>query len=357
MRISALEAALPFDSTDIRDYIDNALAALPNLIIGTMADDSLTGTAASDLILGLDGNDVIDAREDFGLDAEADLILAGRGNDTIDTGDNAIVLAGSGDDQLLIGRSSLILLGDGVDTVRIDADYPTGGENTIFGGAGDDVIDTRTRAVVANDRLYGGDGNDTINFMGNNTLVHGGAGNDLLYATVDFKAPTNNGHVYGESGDDLIFLGADPTFSPAGTHFELDGGDGNDTIMSNSTGSDQITGGAGNDVFVFNWIEASRPDDPDVITDFTFNAQEQDKIDLSILSEFTDWRPPINGLPSNLTFIGYDEFSGASREVRLVRSGDGTDVVIDVGGNWWFGLVSIHLAGVTQELTADAFLL
>ncbi|OWJ59870.1 calcium-binding protein [Inquilinus limosus] len=357
MRISAPASALPFDSTDIRDYTGNALAALPNLIIGTMADDSLTGTAASDLILGLDGNDVIDAREGSGRDAEADIILAGRGNDTIDTGDNAIVLAGSGDDQLLIGGSSLIILGDGVDTVRIDADYPTGGENTIFGGAGDDVIDTQTHAVVANDRLYGGDGNDTINFMGNNTLVHGGAGNDLLYATVDVKAPTDNGRVYGDGGDDLIFLGGDDAFSPAGTHFELDGGDGNDTIMSNSRGSDQISGGAGNDVFVFNWIESSRPDDPDVITDFTFNAQEQDKIDLSILSEFPDWRPPINGLPSNLTFIGYDEFSGAGREVRLVSSGDGTDVVIDMGPTSYMRLVSIHLGGVTQELTTDAFLL
>ncbi|WP_225765829.1 calcium-binding protein [Inquilinus sp. Marseille-Q2685] len=352
MRISAPESALLFDSTDIRDYTDNALAALPNLIIGTMADDSLTGTAASDLILGLDGNDVIDAREDFGIDAEADIILAGRGNDTIHTGDNAIVLAGSGDDLAWITQSTTVLLGDGNDTLRVEA-YRSGG-NTVFGGAGDDVIDTQTHAVVANDRLYGGDGNDTINFIGDNTLVHGGAGNDLLYAGVDGRAPTDNGCVYGDGGDDMIFLGGSIIDTPSGTHFELDGGDGNDTIMSNSRGSDQITGGAGNDVFVFNWIEASRPADADVITDFTFNAQEQDKIDLSILSEFADWRPPIDGLPSNLTFIGYDEFSGAGREVRLVRSGDGTDVVIDMGSE---GLVSIHLAGVTQELTADAFLL
>jgi len=95
----------------------------------------------------------------------------------------------------------------------------TEGDDTIIGGASDDVID----ALGGNDYVSGNAGNDTIyGGSGNDTLL-GGEGNDML------TGATGNDVLDGGVGDDTYFYGS---------------GDGQDTI-SDASGSDTLTLGEG----------------------------------------------------------------------------------------------------------------
>ncbi|WP_262215586.1 hypothetical protein [Serratia ficaria] len=58
-----------------------------------------------------------------------------------------------------------------------------------------------------------------------------------------------------------------------------------------------------------------------------------------------------------MTFIGYQEFSGNGKEVRLVHTEDGTNVEVDPFVEPGADLFQIQLTGVTQELTQEAFIL
>ncbi len=123
---------------------------------------------------------------------------------------------------------------DGNDTLT--AGYYTG---SLFGDAGDDVVDGRPSAYLSlvdggagDDTLYtnangfgeanGGAGDDTIYAHG---AVHGGAGNDLIAMQQTYY----NGRVYGDEGDDRI-TAADSSNAIAG-----------------GSGADTLTGGAGAD--------------------------------------------------------------------------------------------------------------
>src|SRR5262249_35375663 len=114
----------------------------------------------------------------------------------------------------------------------------------IFGNSQDEIIDG---SVIWGDRLYGGDGADTINGNGGDDYIEGDEGNDLL-----LSGGTGNDTILGGQGDDL-----------------LEGGDGNDTLyggLDNDTlrggkdndqliggiGGDQLEGGTGFATYVYN---------------------------------------------------------------------------------------------------------
>ena len=97
---------------------------LSSLILGTAAEDSLTGTDQRDYIFGLEGSDSL---EGFGGD---DFLFGGEGDNTIRGGDER------------------------------DRIYSNGGKDQLFGGAGND----RFRDVSGGNEIRGGDGRDTINY-------------------------------------------------------------------------------------------------------------------------------------------------------------------------------------------------
>ncbi|SMB32247.1 Hemolysin-type calcium binding domain protein (fragment) [Sterolibacterium denitrificans] len=116
---------------------------------------------------------------------------------------------------------------------QADRVYGNGGNDALYGGAGDDFLDGGT----GNDSLYGGSGNDTLNGGTGNDYLAGEAGNDILQ---------------GGSGDDILT-------DTSGTAL-FDGGAGNDTLTGGAgaevfiggAGNDTLTTGAGNDVICFN---------------------------------------------------------------------------------------------------------
>ena len=150
-----------------------ALAATTN---GGPRDERLVGTQFNDIIDGAQGNDRI-----FGL-AGDDLLLGHAGNDRIH--------GGAGNDQLA-------------------GDVNQAGDVTSF------------------DRLWGGQGDDTLRGGDARDWMHGGQGNDTLL---------------GQAGRDVLFGGrGDDT---------MDGQGGNDRIRARDGARDSVRCGEGVDIAV-----------------------------------------------------------------------------------------------------------
>jgi Ca2+-binding RTX toxin-like protein len=217
--------------TDAINGIGNDLA---NVIIGNAAANSLWGGLGNDTLIGGDGDDGL-----AGVDG-ANTLLGGAGNDRLDGGDgndfldggtgndslrgglgNDTLMGGEGDDIYEIGLDTDVLTenpDEGTDTVIVQQSgvSHTLGANfenlTVFSWWGDMVNITGNELANVltgdngNDLIAGGAGNDTLQGGGANDTLIGGEGNDFL---TDY------------SGSDI---------------YEVDRGDGQDTIADNSGG-------------------------------------------------------------------------------------------------------------------------
>ncbi|WP_308427538.1 calcium-binding protein [Saccharospirillum salsuginis] len=101
---------------------------------------------------------------------------------------------------------------------------------TVVGTSGDDVI---TGVNNHTDRLYGGDGNDTLSGLSGNDYLYGELGEDTL------KGGNGNDYLEGGHGDDTLIAG--------NGNDKLYGGAGNDTLSVNGSGSNELYGGDGDD--------------------------------------------------------------------------------------------------------------
>ncbi len=135
---------------------------------GAAADETLTGGATSDVLIGGDGNDTLEGG------AGDDVLLGNSGDDTVS--------ADSGDDRVSGGAGNDTLSGDdGNDSVSGGA-----GDDILSGGAGDDHVSggsgaDRLAGGAGNDMLEGGDGADTYYFSR-------GDGQDVISAHTDTVA-------------------------------------------------------------------------------------------------------------------------------------------------------------------------
>lgn len=176
-------------------------------------DQTIDGTEDKDLILGNNGNNIINA---YGGD---DVIFEDGGNDIIDAGEgNDIVYAGADNDLV----------------------FAQGGDDLVYGGLGDDMI-------------FGGDGHDAIFADGGNDVVFAGSGNDMVtggYGNDVISGDDGDDMIYGESGNDALFGrdGNDELFGTDGYDL-LDGGAGDD-LLDGGSEADEMVGGAGDDTYV-----------------------------------------------------------------------------------------------------------
>ncbi len=120
---------------------------------------------------------------------------------------------------------------------------------TVNAGDGNDIINFK-KSKYKNNKLNGGNGNDTVYGGTNIDIIHGNNGNDKLYGL------NGNDKLYGDAGDDILKggkgndlldggKGNDKLYGEDGND-TLKGGDGND-ILDGGNGNDQLTGGKGND--------------------------------------------------------------------------------------------------------------
>jgi serralysin len=202
---------------------------VPDVRVGTDADDTFISTGAVAIFSGGDGNDTLTGGDlaDV-LRGGNDFLDGGRGDDNINTGaGDDVVLAGRGDDTIggMAGRDT-IEAGAGNDLVAWND--PTG--DLVFGGRGHDTL---RGGDIAADTIFGGSGDDLIRAVANQQLATHAA--DLLF---------------GDKGDDAIL-----------------GGNANDTIEGGA-GDDTLAGFGGADTFVFRF---DAPGD-DTINDFDTTA-------------------------------------------------------------------------------------
>jgi len=276
----------------------------------TIFDDVLTGTASSDTIDLLTGDD---------------LYSGGDGND---------IISGDGGNDTLNGND---------------------GDDNLFGGFGDDILiggsgNDRLGDLSGNDTLIGGDGNDfyTIDGAGDIIVEAEDGGVDRIQTTVDYTLGSNveqlaliqgtaavNGtgnsldnRLFGNSADNtLIGLdGVDVFFGRAGND-TLIGGDGDD-VMIGEAGDDVLEGGAGrdfllsgdgNDTFAFTTL-----DGVDIVRDFNASADFLDLTELFVSFGYGGSDPIADGylrfgINGNNTFVQVDADGSSGTASQIVN--------------------------------------
>jgi Ca2+-binding RTX toxin-like protein len=212
---------------------------------GGAGADSLTGGFLDDVLHGGGGNDYL-----WGGQGGADVLYGEDGDDGLLGSGNDHLYGGSGNDDLIGVFNDTLDGGDGNDKLHGER-----GHTTLDGGNGDDVLST---AHGASNVLLGGQGNDTLDSNSFDDTLDGGGGDDVLKVLTD-----------GWAG------------GSAGT-LQLEGGDGNDTMMLTLTdgGHATVHGGAGSDTYV---VSMATGDTLVTITDFQAGSGG-DRIDLSAIA-------------------------------------------------------------------------
>jgi len=189
------------DSNLIQEFVSTGIEAYGTVINGVpgMVDQAHVAKAMDAMLLGGD---------------TAEKRLAAAQNAVV----SPVVAFGSGDDQLieanptqqLTFKANTVFTGAGADVV--DSALNEGFRNTIFAGSGDNVVFAGTRDVVT-----GGSDRDSFNAThGDGNRLSGMDGDD------DFVIGTSNNRVLGGDGNDVFTI-----LSSAGTNY-LNGGSGSD---------------------------------------------------------------------------------------------------------------------------------
>ena len=150
-----------------------------NKLVGTSANDNLTGTNLRDFIIANNGEDVVRGRQGD------DFLLGGQGNDNLrgNRGED-ILFGGLGDDDLHGGRDNDVLAGEfGADVLR-------GGNDRFLG-------DEDTFLFAARSAGYA----DKSGALASDTIVDFEAGFDILQFE-DYDAAAQLSYV--QDGDDVI---------------------------------------------------------------------------------------------------------------------------------------------------------
>lgn len=226
--------------------------------------DTLDGGDDSDLLFGGADSDVI-----FGS-AGADYIDAGAGNDiNVDGQGGDDVIRGGGNNDVLHGGAGIdYILGDGGD----DQLYGDAGNGSVqsgqrlFGGDGSDTLNAYApdtspgQYTLVGDQLFGGNDGDTLNGNLRSEILVGGAGDDLLRGDYlkgpayekNLLADQNGGadKLFGDGGEDKLYGG--------GGDDEMWGGPDTD-YLDGQMGADTQYGGSGIDLFVLSAMNSLQP--------------------------------------------------------------------------------------------------
>src|SRR5581483_11540314 len=148
---------------------------------------------------------------------------SGEGNDTV---------YASVDYNLAANVENLILQGGATQG------YGNTLNNTIYGTGGDNLLNGNAGA----DSMYGGAGNDSyfVDNAGDQVVENSGAGNDTVYASVDYTLAANV--------ENLILQGG-ATQGYGNTLNNTIYGTGGDNLLNGNAGADSMYGGAGNDSY------------------------------------------------------------------------------------------------------------
>ena len=241
---------------------DNAInvsaSAIPTTLTGNGGNDTITGGAASDLLI--ETGDVDFLLTDAGLTGlGTDLfsgidqvqLQGGSGNNVLDASAStrAVTLSGGdGNDTLIGGQLADILFGESGN----DHLTGNGGADNLLGGAGTDrLVEAGDNDFTLGSGSLNGAVKDIINSFEEAELTGGASANTFLVTTFDGPVTLNGGggndSLEGTSFDDsLNGGGGDDTLKGEEGSDTLNGEAGTDNLLGGS-GSDSISGGDGND--------------------------------------------------------------------------------------------------------------
>ncbi len=213
--------------------------ALGVTVNGNSGNDTITGSQFADTLNGGGGNDVL-----YGGPG-ADTMSGGTGNDVyyvVDSGDVVTEQTSAGTDEVRTTLASTTLA---INVENLTGLLSTGQtlngnilDNSLTGGAGDDVLDGKTGA----DTMIGGAGNDIyyIDNAGDIVTEQSNGGTDEVRTTLaSYTLAANVENLTGlaTTGQTLTGNSADNVLTGGSGADKLDGGGGNDSLY----------GGAGND--------------------------------------------------------------------------------------------------------------
>ena len=282
-------------------------------LVGSSANDRITGTAGADKLIGLDGADTLNGR------AGPDVMVGGPGNDTYrvdDPGDRVEERPGEGIDRVI---------------ATIDYALPANVEHlTLTGRAVTGIGNELNNSLLGNrlaNRLFGGPGNDTLNGGAGADWLAGGPGNDVYYvddpgdivweeldegidrvhAWIDFVLPEHVEHLtlHGEARTGTGNALANSITGNALDNW-LNGGDGADTL-DGALGADVMTGGLGDDTYYVD-------DEGDVVVER--DGEGTDRVLASISFRLGDH-------VENLTLLGSAAINGFGNAGGNVITGNG----------------------------------
>jgi Ca2+-binding RTX toxin-like protein len=186
------------------------------VISGTNGRDVIVGSPQRDSISGNSGDDVVCADSAHAEDE------AGHGEDALAGSDEGGGAAGQGG-----GGPDKVWGGNGNDTI-----YGGGGPDSLYGGNGQDVM----YGGGGPDAMFGENGDDTLYGGPGPDFLSGGNGDDWLYGDV------SNDVLLGEHGDDHLFGGGgDDTLDGGAGANEIDPGDQGGSAESPVRATDAIT--------------------------------------------------------------------------------------------------------------------
>ncbi|WP_271168374.1 calcium-binding protein [Hansschlegelia plantiphila] len=243
--------------------------------LGDIENATLTGSAS----LNIRGNDLANVLTG---NSGANRLNGAIGADTMQGGSGADTYTVDDPGDRVIEANVA-----GVDTVNSSVTFSLAGQyvenltltgNADIDGAGNSLDNVLTGNAGVN-VLKGGKGDDDyyIQTFGDHVTEKNGQGDDRVVATVTYS-------LSGEYIERLRLSGDDNINGSGNSLNNLIAGNAHDNIIDGLTGSDQLAGGAGHDLFRFS--TALGPSNVDVITDF---VATDDEISL--------WHTPFPTLP------------------------------------------------------------
>lgn len=253
-----------------------------NTYLGTESNDSYNGTSKNDFIFGESGNDNLhggngndaisggSGNDTLYGDSGNDILIGDEGNDTLDGGTgNDTLKGGYGDDTYIFAKgygNDTIIDSDGLNTLRFKGIKPSDilvngtdeyDATITIKGTNDSLvikdfrkseeyrnydleIDGVKMHVTDKDspfrHIYGGNGDDVLKAVVDDSIKHAFGGDDTVYGSKE------NDVIYGNEGNDTVYAGNGNDF--------VYGGAGND-IIDGGEGNDLLYGGFGDDTYIF----------------------------------------------------------------------------------------------------------
>jgi len=213
-----------------------------NILTGGVGNDTLEGLGGADALIGGDGIDTV-SFDHAAIAVVASLTTSFRNGATVaqegDAGDISLLTAGdtySGIENMVGSHLNDTLIGDS-------------GDNSIYGGAGDDKLEGMGGA---HDTLYGGSGSNTASY------AHAGAVSGSSGVTALLLTPLDSTGNTGDAAGDVYY-----------DISNLEGSDFNDTLQGNDSantlvgmaGDDTLEGLAGADILIGNDLPNDGPYD------------------------------------------------------------------------------------------------